>query len=283
MHPIDEILEERCPNLMKNKILWSLIRPFVFKIFKYHEAKKIVKDISKKSGFECFSYLTNFLQSNHNIQNIENVPKNGPIILAGNHPTGLTDGIVMFDVLKERRPDFTLYANSDMIKLAKGFEDIIIPVDWNEKNKSSKKSRMILKRTRDTLIKKKALLVFPSSRLSKRKGMHLYERPWITTIIKLSKKFNAPIIPFHMSAANSLLFYFLEIANTELKDISLFKELINKRNLKYNIKFGKRIEPSSIDIDYEKETKNIQNYVEYSLGKPPLIFKKIYKFKFFLK
>ena len=283
MHPIDEILEERCPNLMKNKILWSLIRPFVFKIFKYHEAKKIVKDISKKSGFECFSYLTNFLQSNHNIKNIENVPKNGPIILAGNHPTGLTDGIVMFDVLKEHRPDYTLYANSDMIKLAKGFEDIIIPVDWNEKNKSSKKSRMILKRTRDTLIKKKALLVFPSSRLSKRKGMHLYERPWITTIIKLSKKFNAPIIPFHMSAANSLLFYFLEIANTELKDISLFKELINKRNLKYNIKFGKRIEPSSIDIDYEKETKNIQNYVEYSLGKPPLIFKKIYKFKFFLK
>ena len=276
MHPIDEILEERCPNLMKNKILWSLIRPFVFKIFKYHEAKKIVKDISKKSGFECFSYLTNFLQSNHNIQNIENVPKNGPIILAGNHPTGLTDGIVMFDVLKERRPDFTLYANSDMIKLAKGFEDIIIPVDWNEKNKSSKKSRMILKRTRDTLIKKKALLVFPSSRLSKRKGMHLYERPWITTIIKLSKKFNAPIIPFHMSATNSFLFYFLEIVNTELKDISLFKELINKRDLKYNIKFGKRIEPSSIDIDYEKETKNIQNYVEYSLGKPPLIFKKIY-------
>ena len=276
MHPIDEILEERCPNLMKNKILWSLIRPFVFKIFKYHEAKKIVKDISKKSGFDCFSYLTNFLQSNHNIQNIENVPKNGPIILAGNHPTGLTDGIVMFDVLKERRPDFTMYANSDMIKLAKGFEDIIIPVDWNEKNKSSKKSRMILKRTKDTLIKKKALLVFPSSRLSKRKGMHLYERPWITTIIKLSKKFNAPIIPFHMSATNSFLFYFLEIVNTELKDISLFKELINKRDLKYNIKFGKRIEPSSIDIDYEKETKNIQSYVEYSLGKPPLIFKKIY-------
>ena len=157
MHPIDEILEERCSNLMKNKIFWSFIRPIVFKIFKYHEAKKIVRDISKKSGFECFSYLTNFLQSNHNVQNIENVPKNGPIILAGNHPTGLTDGIVMFDVLKERRPDYTLYANSDMIKLAKGFEDIIIPVDWNEKNKSSEKSRIILKRTKDTLIKKKAL------------------------------------------------------------------------------------------------------------------------------
>ena len=75
MHPIDEILEERCPNLMKNEIFWFLIRPIVFKIFKYHEAKKIVREISKKSGFECFSYLTNFLHSDHIVRNIENVPK----------------------------------------------------------------------------------------------------------------------------------------------------------------------------------------------------------------
>ena len=277
MHPIDEIMEERCPNLMKNKIIWFLIRPLVFKIFKYNDAKKIVSDISKKSGFECFSYLTHFLQSDHNVQNIENVPKNGPIILAGNHPTGLTDGIVMFDVLKERRPDYTLYANSDMIKIARGFQDIIIPVDWNEKNKSSEKSRMILKLTKDTLIKNKALLVFPSSRLSKRKGIRLYERPWIATIIKLSTKFNAPIVPFHMSASNSLLFYILDIVNTELKDISLFKELINKKDFKYNIKFGKPIKPFSIDHDFEKETKKIQNYVEYSLGKPPSIIQKLNK------
>lgn len=275
MHPIDEIMEERCPNLMKNKILWSFIRPSVYRIFKYNDAKKIVSDICKKSGYECFLYLANYLQSDHKVQNIDNVPKSGPIILTGNHPTGLTDGIVMFDVLRERRPDYTLYANSDMIKIAKGFQDIIIPVDWNEKNKSSEKSRIILNLTRETFKKNKALLVFPSSRLSKRKGIYLYERPWITTIIKLSKKFNAPIIPFHMSATNSLLFYILEIVNTELKDISLFRELINKKDFKYNIKFGKLIEPSSITDDIEKETKRIQNYVEYSLGKPPSIIQKI--------
>ena len=118
MHPIDQIMEERCPNLMKNKILWSFIKPSIFKIFKYYDAKRIVDDISEKSGFECFTYLTNFLQSDHFVKDINNVPKSGPIILAGNHPTGLTDGIVMFDVLKDHRPDYTLYANSDMIKIA---------------------------------------------------------------------------------------------------------------------------------------------------------------------
>jgi len=177
----------------------------------------------------------------------------------------------MFDVLKKHRPDYTLYANSDMVKISKGFQDIIIPVDWNQENKTYKKSRIILKLTKETLSNEKALLTFPSSRLSKRRGLKLYERPWLTTVIKLSKKFNVPIIPFHMDGSNSLLFYFLELINTELKDVSLFRELINKKYFNYKIIFGKPIYPNDLNENIEKQTEDIQNYVEYDLGKPPSI------------
>ena len=271
IHPIDEIIEERCPKLMSNKYLWSVIKPTIFKIFKYQTAKNITDDISNISGFECFTYLTNLLKFNLDIRNIELVPKHGPIILAGNHPTGLTDGIVMFEVMKDRRPDYTLYANIDMIKLSKGFEDIIIPVDWNDDNKNIGKSKEILKRTKETLNEGKCLLVFPSSRLSKRKGLKLFERPWLNTIVKLSKKYNAPIIPFHMDGHNSLFYYFLDIFNEELKNISLFSELVNKEEFKYTITFGRQIDPLDINGDIDKETLRIQNHVEFTLGNPPLI------------
>ena len=271
IHPIDEIIEERCPKLMSKKFLWSAIKPTIFKIFKYQTAKNITDDISDISGFECFNYLTNLLKFNLDIRNIELVPKNGPIILAGNHPTGLTDGIVMFEVMKDRRPDYTLYANIDMIKLSKGFEDIIIPVDWNDDNKNIGKSKEILKRTKETLNEGKCLLVFPSSRLSKRKGFKLFERPWLNTIVKLSKKYNAPIIPFHMDGHNSLFYYFLDIFNEELKNISLFNELVNKEAFKYTITFGHQIDPLDINGDINKETSRIQNHVEFILGNPPLI------------
>jgi len=271
IHPIDEIIEERCPKLMSNKYLWSVIKPTIFKIFKYQTAKKITDDISNISGFECFTYLTNLLKFNLDIRNIEFVPEHGPIILAGNHPTGLTDGIVMFEVMKDRRPDYTLYANIDMIKLSKGFEDIIIPVDWNDDNKNIGKSKEILKRTKETLNEGKCLLVFPSSRLSKRKGFKLFERPWLNTIVKLSKKYNAPIIPFHMDGHNSLFYYFLDIFNEELKNISLFSELVNKEEFKYTITFGRQIDPLDINGDIDKETLRIQNHVEFTLGNPPLI------------
>ena len=271
IHPIDEIIEERCPKLMSNKFLWSVIKPTIFKIFKYQTAKNITDDISNISGFECFTYLTNLLKFNLDIRNIELVPEHGPIILAGNHPTGLTDGIVMFEVMKDRRPDYTLYANIDMIKLSKGFEDIIIPVDWNDDNKNIGKSKEILKRTKETLNEGKCLLVFPSSRLSKRKGFKLFERPWLNTIVKLSKKYNAPIIPFHMDGHNSLFYYFLDIFNEELKNISLFSELVNKEEFKYTITFGRQIDPLDINSDIDKETSRIQNHVEFILGNPPLI------------
>ena len=271
IHPIDQIIEERCPKLMSNKYLWSVIKPTIFKIFKYQTAKKITDDISNISGFECFTYLTNLLKFNLDIRNIELVPEHGPIILAGNHPTGLTDGIVMFEVMKDRRPDYTLYANIDMIKLSKGFEDIIIPVDWNDDNKNIGKSKEILKRTKETLNEGKCLLVFPSSRLSKRKGFKLFERPWLNTIVKLSKKYNAPIIPFHMDGHNSLFYYFLDIFNEELKNISLFSELVNKEEFKYTITFGRQIDPLDINGDIDKETLRIQNHVEFTLGNPPLI------------
>ena len=271
IHPIDEIIEERCPKLMSNKYLWSVIKPTIFKIFKYQTAKNITDDISNISGFECFTYLTNLLKFNLDIRNIEFVPEHGPIILAGNHPTGLTDGIVMFEVMKDRRPDYTLYANIDMIKLSKGFEDIIIPVDWNDDNKNIGKSKEILKRTKETLNEGKCLLVFPSSRLSKRKGFKLFERPWLNTIVKLSKKYNAPIIPFHMDGHNSLFYYFLDIFNEELKNISLFSELVNKEEFKYIITFGRQIDPLDINGDIDKETLRIQNHVEFTLGNPPLI------------
>ena len=49
IHPIDEIIEERCPKLMSNKYLWSVIKPTIFKIFKYQTAKNITDDISNLS------------------------------------------------------------------------------------------------------------------------------------------------------------------------------------------------------------------------------------------
>jgi putative hemolysin len=74
-----------------------------------------------------------------------------------------------------------------------------------------------------------------------------------------------------MDGSNSLLFYFLEIVNKELKDVSLFRELINKKNFQYKINFGKAINPSDLSSNIESDTQYLQNLVEFDLGQPPSI------------
>ena len=44
LHPIDQIIEERCPKLMRIKLFWSLVRPTIYKVFKYQTAKNITDD-----------------------------------------------------------------------------------------------------------------------------------------------------------------------------------------------------------------------------------------------
>ena len=46
IHPIDAIIEERCPKLMSNRFLWSAIKPVIFKIFKYKAAKDITDEMN---------------------------------------------------------------------------------------------------------------------------------------------------------------------------------------------------------------------------------------------
>ena len=46
----------------------------------------------------------------------------------------------------------------------------------------------------------------------------------------LARRFSAPIVPLHIRARNSWLFYALSQLSHELRDITLFHELLNKED-----------------------------------------------------
>ena len=140
-------------KLRRKKFLWNIIKTPIFKALNYKEAKEITDIIFSKNGFDAFSYLVEILDTSMRVEHLDFVPDKGAVLLAGNHPTGLIDGIVMFQVLKVKRPDYALYANSDLIKLAPRFTDVIIPVEWIESERTSEKSRKTLKREIERIIK----------------------------------------------------------------------------------------------------------------------------------
>ena len=65
--------------------------------------------------------------------------------------TGIADGVAIFDLMKERRPDMMVFANRDAVRVNPRFSEMIIPVEWREEHKSKLKTRETLVLTNKTV------------------------------------------------------------------------------------------------------------------------------------
>ena len=84
----------------------------------------------------------------------------------------------------------------------------------------------------------RAVVIFPSGRIAFWKDGRLNERPWQSSAITLARKQNVPILPVNVQSRNSGLFYWFANWNTELRDMTVFHELLNKRGKTFRIRFG---------------------------------------------
>ncbi|MCA8902618.1 MAG: 1-acyl-sn-glycerol-3-phosphate acyltransferase, partial [Hyphomonas sp.] len=182
-----------------------------------------------------------------------------------NHPTGLADGVAVWDLLKRVRQDIVFFANADAVRVNPRFQDVIIPVEWVMAKRSPAKTRETLKRAGEAFKEEKCVVIFPSGRLARKEGDRLIEKDWFSTVVGLAKKQNAPIVPLNLDAWNSKLYYLFCNLNDELRDITLFNELLNKRGSKMRMTFGQPIDPALLQGDATELTEKLKHYVSYDL------------------
>ena len=147
--------------------------------------------------------------------------------------------------------------------------EVIIPVEWRTTEKSHAKSRETLVRTSRAFSDGRAIILFPSGRIAYWAKGRLNERPWQATGVHMAKRYNVPIIPMHMSARNSKLFYLLSHRTPELRDMTVFHELLNKKGQPFKMTIGKPIEPETLEGDVQDLTVRMQKHCEHVLRDDP--------------
>jgi putative hemolysin len=269
LHVIDQLIHERSLKLSRHP-LWPLLRPLLFRIFHYEEAVRMADAIAQLPGLEAMQYLSNLLSLDLTLSGTENLPAKGGFILAPNHPTGIADGIAVFDALKDHRPDMAIFANRDALRVAAGFRDLIIPVEWRAGEKSHAKSRDTLSMTARAFAEERAVVLFPSGRIAYWNEGTLTERPWQSSAVALARRYEVPIVPAHITARNSGLFYFLAKHSTELRDMTVFHELLNKKKFGFTITFGRPIPHSRLVGEPADVTAALQDHTVQRLRADPL-------------
>jgi putative hemolysin len=267
-HIVDQLIDERATHLSKSPV-WPLLRPLLMSIFHYRTAIRMADDIAGLSGKDAFAYLSRLLPIELSVRGVEKLPKSGAFILAPTHPTGIADGIAMFNALSPFRPDLTLFANRDALRVAPGFIDCIIPVEWRQGEKTHAKRRDTLTFTSRAFAEGKAVVLFPSGRIAYWNDGRLTERPWQVSVVSMARRFNVPVVPAHVSARNSGLFYFVSRYSTDLRDMTVFHELLNKKGKLFDVTFGSPIPPEELDGDPATLAAQLQNHAEHELRDDP--------------
>ena len=269
-HIVEVLIEERCEKLQRSW-LWPLYRAILYPLLKKGEAVRMADDIAPLSPAGVMDHVSKLLTLDIGVAGLENVPEKGRVLIAPTHPTGIADGIAMWDALKAKRPDMIFFANRDAIRAAPQLEEFLIPVEWVEEKRTRQRSRETLVATKKAFTEERCVVLFPSGRLAfMDENKVLTEQEWLSSIAIFARKYNADIVPVNMKARNSWLYYWFWRLNEELRDITLFHELLNKKDNRFEMIFGAPIPVEALKGDPVAVTKALRKHAieDVPAGRP---------------
>jgi putative hemolysin len=272
-HIVDVLIAERAPRLA-NSMAWPVLRPVLYSFLDYAKARRMADAIAPLPGRAAIEYVANLLRVEVAASGLEHIPPKGRLIVVCNHPTGIADGVAVYDGLKAIRPDICFYANSDAHRVSARFDEVLIPVEWVEAKRTRERTRETLLLTREALEAERCLVIFPAGRLSRRQPEgHLADPTWAPSAVSLARKYETPILPVHVIGPWSALFHFFNRFSSELRDITLFHELLNKQGRAFGLTAGTSISPDVLEGDPTDATLRLKHFVERELaGHPGRVF-----------
>ena len=243
---LDPLIAERAPWLFEDgpaaRAAWIVLG----RMLAYERSVEIGAHYLDLTVPEIMADLSRRIARRLTVDGLSNLPESGRALIVANHPTGIADGVMLHDLILRRRPDPFYYANSDIIRVLPQFADIIVPVEWREERRSVAKTRDTMQRTKRALEAERIGVIFPAGRLAKRRGRSLHERPWMASAAMIARKYALPVVPVHIRARNSALFYAFDAVHPTLRDITLFHETLNKDVQPYHVTFGRPIDGATL-------------------------------------
>ena len=268
-HIIDVLIAERAPKLT-GSLAWPAVKPVLYGMLDYGKARAMADAVAPLPGADALSYVSRLLDLKTTALLLDRVPKSGRCVVVCNHPTGIADGVAVLDALNRVRSDSIYFANADALRVCPRLAEVVIPVEWVEAKRTREKTRATLAAAKQAFEDERAVVIFPAGRLARvAKDGSLTDPPWTTTAVSLARKYEAPVVPIHVSGPFSHLFHFFNRFSPELRDVTLFHELLNKRRQPFRLTVGPVIPPGRFDIDPAKATYGLKAYVERVLPSQP--------------
>jgi len=178
---------------------------------------------------------------------LDNIPKDGPVVVVANHPYGILDGLMLGYVLSTTRTDFRILAHR-VFKKSKDLDKVILPINFDETREGIAQNIETRKKAISYLINGGCVGIFPGGTVStavKPFGKAM-DPSWRKFTARLIAKSKAQVVPIYFQGSNSRLFQIASHLHYNLRMALLIKEFKRRINDKVSIVVGKPFSKNTI-------------------------------------
>jgi putative hemolysin len=242
---VRDVIRKKNPSLLK--WLPNFVLRYIERIVHEEDINRVMTNIGHLDGLDFVHALIDELGVEVRLEGEENIPKEGGVIFASNHPLGGLDGIAFMHVVGKYRSDIKFLVNDILLNI-KNLEPLFIPV-----NTLGPQGRENSRRIEEAYADKHALLVFPAGLVSRKLAGGIQDLEWKKSFINKAKKYQKNIVPVYIDGKNSNFFYNLARMRerlgigVNLEMFYLADEMFAQKNKRLTIRIGQPISHETFD------------------------------------
>jgi len=163
---------------------------------------------------------------------LNKIPKTGPVILVANHPHGMVDGMVLAGLIGKRREDYKILTRSLLTNIDTVASNYLIPVPFPHEADAQKKFVEMRKKAMAALADGGVIALFPSGVVASSDTMFgdPVEREWNVFTAKMIRTSGATVVPCFFPGSNSRWYQVANRISATLRQSLLLFEIVHSRN-----------------------------------------------------
>ncbi len=193
--------------------------------------------------FDFVEAALEHLQQTYRVGHLDraNIPSEGRVVIVANHPLGAIDALALLHLVGSVRRDVKVLANEVLMSLAP-LRDLLVPVEVFGDTESPGGLRAAYR----ALEQEQALIVFPAGEVSRIRPNGVRDGRWSAGFLRFAKRMGAPVLPVHIAAHNSPMFYGLSMLAKPLATLMLPREMFKTERRTLTLTVGAQIPTAAL-------------------------------------
>ncbi len=195
---------------------------------------RLLACVGTAEGFDFVERVLELLGTSYHVnpRERENIPVDGGVLIVANHPLGMQDALALLQLVGSVRSDVRILGN-EWLSVVPPLKKLLLPVDVFGKGAASR-----LRGIYRALDQGQALIVFPAGEVSRMSAGGVRDGKWSDGFARIALRSKVPVLPIHIAARNSAMFYGLSMLAKPLSTAMLPREAVTTGSRRIGFSIG---------------------------------------------